>query len=66
VTYTISKTSGGQIVPTAAGDESEASSEVTQSSISATTSSEAGAMQTAMVHSGAFGAVGIAALLAAL
>lgn len=72
MTYTTSKTSGGQIVPTAVGDGREQSSESSGSgsgsaqSGAATTTSDAGAMQSAMVHSGAFGALGLAAFIAAL
>jgi hypothetical protein len=71
VTYTSSMTSGGQIVPTAVGNERGQSTGASQSSGSAqssaaTASSDAGAVQTAMAHSGAFGALGLAALIAAL
>jgi hypothetical protein len=70
VTYTTSQTSNGEIVPTAVGDERETSSGSAQSggaqSGSATTASDAGAMQTAMAQSVAFGALGLAALVAAL
>jgi hypothetical protein len=75
VTYTTSKTMSGEIVPTAVGDERETSSGSAQSgsaqsgsakSGSATTASDAGAMQTAMAQSVAFGALGLAALVAAL
>ena len=71
VTYTSSMTSDGQIVPTAVGNEREQSTGGSQSSESvksgaATASSDAGAVQTAMVHPGAFGVLGLAALIAAL
>jgi hypothetical protein len=75
VTYTTSSTSSGEIVPTAVGEERETSSGSAQSgsaqsgsakSGSATTASDAGAMQTAMAQSVAFGALGLAALVAAL
>jgi len=76
VTYTSSMASDGQIVPTAVGNEREQStgsstsgssqSSGTAKSGAATASSDAGAMQTAMAHSGAFGALGLAALIAAL
>lgn len=71
VTYTTSMTSDGQIVPTAVGNEREQSTGSSTSSGSAqsgsaTASSDAGAMQTAMAHSGALGALGLAALIAAL
>jgi hypothetical protein len=83
VTYTSSMTSGGEIVPTAIGNEREQSSGSSQTSGSsqisgsaqssgaaqsgsATASSDAGAMQTAMAHPGTFGALGLAALIAAL
>jgi hypothetical protein len=70
VMYTTSQTSNGEIVPTAVGDERETSSGSAQSggaqSGSATTASDAGAMQTAMAQSVAFGALGLAALVAAL
>lgn len=70
-------TSDGQIVPTAVGNEREQSTGSSQSAGSsqssgsaksgaATASSDAGAVQTAMAHSGAFGALGLAALIAAL
>jgi len=70
-TYTSSATSDGMIVPTAAGNEREQSSGSSQSAGSAqsgaaTASSDAGAMQTALAHSGAFGALGLAAMIAAL
>jgi len=67
VTYTTSLTSGGEIVPTAGAAQSSgsASSGAAQSG-AATASSDAGAMQTAMAHSGTFGALGLAALIAAL
>lgn len=77
VTYTSSMTSDGQIVPTAVRNEREQSTGSSQSAGSsqssgsaksgaATASSDAGAVQTAMAHSGAFGALGLAALIAAL
>jgi hypothetical protein len=77
VTYTSSMTSGGEIVPTAVGNEREQSSGSSQisrgshssgtaQSGAATASSDAGAMQTAMAHPGTFGALGLAALIAAL
>jgi hypothetical protein len=75
VTYITSHTSNGEIIPTAVGDERETGSGSAQSgsaqsggakSGSATTASDAGAMQTAMAQSVAFGALGLAALVAAL
>jgi hypothetical protein len=73
VTYTTSMTSDGQIVPTPVDNQREQSTGGSQSSGSsksgaaaATASSDAGAMQTAMAHSGTFGALGLAALIAAL
>ena len=71
MTYTSSMTSDGQIVPTAVGNERAQSTGDSQSSGSAksgaaTASSAAGAVQTAMAHPGAFGALGLAALIAAL
>lgn len=72
MTYTSSKTSNGQIVPTAVGNEREESSASTQTTGSAQSgeatapSSDSGAIQTAMAHSGAFGALGFAAIIAAL
>ena len=77
VTYTSSMTSDGQIVPTAVGNEREQSTGGAQTSGgsqssgsaksgAATASSDAGAVQTAMAHPGAFGALGLAALIAAL
>lgn len=71
MTYTSSMTLGGEIVPTAVENEREQSSGNSQSSGSAqsgsaTASSDAGAMQTAMAHPGAFGALGLAAFIAAL
>lgn len=66
-TYTSTSTSDGQIVPTAAGasgnDEGAGSEETSGGS---TTESDSGAMQTAMAQAGAVGAMGIAALMAAL
>lgn len=69
--YTSVSTSGGQIVPTAAGasgsgSESEQSSGSEESGSASATESDSGAMQTAMAQAGVFGAVGIAALMAAL
>jgi hypothetical protein len=76
MTYTTSSTSGGLIVPTAVGSEKEGSSsgEAESSSGSSsggssgseTASSDGGAMQTAMAHPGALGALGLAAMIAAL
>ena len=71
MTYTTSKTSNGQIVPTAVGNEREegssstATTGSTQSGDATAPSSDSGAMQTAMAHSGAFGALGFAAFIAA-
>lgn len=72
MTYTTSKTSNGQIVPTAVGNErvegsdSTGTTAITQSGEATAPSSDSGAMQTAMAHSGAFGALGFAAIIAAL
>jgi hypothetical protein len=76
MTYTTSSTSGGLIVPTAVGNEKEGSSSGGEESTSAsssggssgseTASSDGGAMQTAMAHPGALGALGLAAMIAAL
>lgn len=77
MTYTSSMTSDGQIVPTAVGNEPKESSGTSESSGgsqssgsaqsgAATASSDAGAVQTAMAHSGTFGALGLAALIAVL
>jgi hypothetical protein len=75
MTYTSSSTSGGLIVPTAVGNEKEGSSSGGEESTSAsssggssgseTASSDGGAMQTAMAHPGAIGALGLAAMIAA-
>jgi len=72
MTYTSSSTSGGLIVPTAVGSKQEEGSsgeESASSGISSassdTASSDGGAMQTAMAHPGALGALGFAAMLAA-
>ena len=73
LTYTSSSTSGGLIVPTAFGSEQdgssgskEESSSGSSSGSSETASSDGGAMQTAMAHPGALGALGFAAMIAAL
>jgi len=75
VTYTSWSTSDGEVVPTAVGNERAQSAGGAQSSGSAqsgtqsgagTASSDAGAVQTAMAHSGTFGALGLAALMVAL
>jgi hypothetical protein len=73
VTYTSSRTSGGLIIPTAivGGEEgsssgNEESSSVSGSGSSDTASSDGGALQTAMAHPGALGALGLAAIIAAL
>jgi hypothetical protein len=72
MTYTSSSTSDGLIVPTAIGGEQEGSSSGEEesssgsSSGSETASSDGGAMQTAMAHPGALGALGFAAIIAAL
>lgn len=79
MSYTSSSTSGGLIVPTAIGNEKEGSSSGEEDSSSAsssgasgasgaseTASSDGGAMQTAMAHPGALGALGLAAVIAAL
>jgi hypothetical protein len=73
MTYTSSSTSGGLIVPTAVGGEKDGSSGGEEESSSGgssggseTASSDGGAMQTAMAHPGALGALGFAAMIAAL
>lgn len=76
ITYTSSKTSGGLIVPTASVSEQdkgssgkeESSGGGSSSSVSSseTAISDGGALQTAMTHPGALGALGFAAMIAAL
>jgi hypothetical protein len=78
MTYTSSRTSDGLIVPTAGGSEKEGSSSGEEASSSGSSSSsssgssgtaassDSGAMQTAMAHPGALGALGFAAMIAAL
>ncbi|KAM0719083.1 hypothetical protein Q7P37_004988 [Cladosporium fusiforme] len=62
-TYTSVSTSDGQIVPTAAGGDSGDGS---GSDNASATESDSGAVQTAMAQVGAMGALGVAALMAAL
>lgn len=75
ITYTSTRTSDGQIVPTASGmkqqqssggDEASRSGSESDSDSSETASSDSGALQTAMAHPGALGALGLAAMIAAL
>lgn len=78
ITYTSTRTSDGQIVPTASGIKQHKSSggekassssggrSGSSSSSSETGSSKGGALKTAMPPPGALGALGFAAMIAAL
>lgn len=65
VTYTSTRISGGQIVPTEVAIDESAASSVAVDEEEATASSDGGAVQTAISRSGAIGALGLAALFAA-
>lgn len=65
-TYTSMSTSDGQIVPTAGASGNDGSAGSEETSGGSTTESDSGAVQTAMAQAGAMGAMGIAALMAAL